>query len=100
MPVSNKTIVVWLMGPTSSGKSTIAKISVEKPIDSAMPVIHFDGDEIRDFFGADFGFAKNNRGRVVETLTHLDDKTSKAGSNIIVSALTTHQSAGDHIKRY
>ena len=88
---------LWLMGPTSSGKSTIAEYFVKALRDEDKTIIHYDGDEIRDFFGKDFGFSENNRGKVVETLAHLARKANEAGIDVVVSALTAHQTARDYI---
>ena len=88
---------LWLMGPTSSGKSTIAEQFVIELAKNDVTIIHYDGDEIREFFSEDFGFHEKNRGRVVEILAHLARKTNNAGINVIVSALTAHQSARDYI---
>lgn len=85
--------VLWLMGPTSSGKTTISNAVVKKLRDSGSQIIHFDGDEVRDFFGDNLGFKPEDRLRVVATLIHLADKVSKAGTNVIVSALTANPDA-------
>jgi len=57
------------------------------------PSMHFDGDEVRNFFGEGFGFEISDRQRVVATLVHLTNKTSDAGINVIVSALTASEDA-------
>ena len=59
----------------------------------------YDGDEIREIFHCDFGFAENDRLRVVNTLIHFANKTTKAGVYAIVSALTANQSARDCMRR-
>jgi len=87
------------MGPTSSGKSTIAEHFVGVLKENNISILHYDGDEIRDIFGENFGFSEDNRGQVVETLAHLARKANDAGINAVVSALTAHQSARDLIKR-
>jgi len=94
---TNFPYTLWLMGPTSSGKSTIAEQFVRELVKNNATIIHYDGDEIRDFFDKDFGFNENNRGRVVETLAHLAKKANDAGINVIVSALTAHQSSREYI---
>ena len=89
---------LWLLGPTSSGKTTIANQLVQtlsKKKD--LKVLHYDGDEVRRFFGKNYGFTETNRGQVVETLAHLATKANNAGINVIASALTAHQSARDYI---
>jgi adenylylsulfate kinase len=89
---------IWLMGPTSSGKSTLAENFANTLKENDIPILHYDGDEVRGFFGENFGFKEENRGRVVETLAYLARKANDAGINVVVSALTAHQSARDYIK--
>ena len=81
------------MGPTSSGKTTIGEALMARLRADEVPTMHFDGDEIRNFFGDDLGFKKSDRQRVVGTLVHLAQKTSEAGINAIVSALTASEDA-------
>jgi adenylylsulfate kinase len=94
-----KPYTIWLMGLTSSGKTTIAEHLVNIMKNKGIFILHYDGDEIRGFFGKDFGFTEGNRGRVVDTLAHLARKANDAGINVVVSALTAHQSARDHIRK-
>ncbi len=84
---------LWLMGPTSGGKTTIAEHLLERLRASGLPSMHFDGDEVRAFFGENLGFEDSDRQRVVATLVHLANKTSAAGVNAIVSALTASEDA-------
>jgi len=85
--------VLWLLGPTSSGKTTIGEHLLERLRAEGMPCMHFDGDEVRNFFGDDLGFKVSDRQRVVSTLVHLANKTSAGGVNVIVSALTASEDA-------
>ena len=48
--------VLWLLGPTSSGKTKIASDLLISLRGEKFPVIHFDGDEIRDLFGDSISF--------------------------------------------
>jgi adenylylsulfate kinase len=88
-----KPFVLWLMGPTSSGKTTLAEYFVSRWRGENVPVIHYDGDEVRDFFGRDHGFRPEDRMRVVGTLIHLSKKANAAGLNVVVSALTANPEA-------
>ncbi len=81
------------MGPTSSGKTTIGEHLLERLRAAGSPSMHFDGDEVRNFFGENLGFDVSDRQRVVATLVHLANKTSAAGVNVIVSALTASEDA-------
>jgi len=43
--------IFWLMGPTSSGKTTLAKLLNDRLFSANNYSLHFDGDEVRDTFG-------------------------------------------------
>jgi len=85
--------VLWLLGPTSAGKTTIAtELSMSLRMKN-IPVIHYDGDEVRNFFGDCLGFSAEERLRVVNTIVYLATKSVDAGLNVVVSALTANQNA-------
>jgi adenylylsulfate kinase-like enzyme len=86
------------MGPTSAGKTTLATRAVEHLRESGIPAIFYDGDEIREFFGSDFGFSLQARFRVVSVLAHLANKAAEAGLNVIVAAVTAGQDARDYVR--
>jgi len=90
-------LVLWLLGPTSCGKTTIARRLLSFMRKKQIPVIHYDGDEVRDFFGPELGFAKEQRFRVVKTLVHLTNKAAESGLNVIVSALTANPDARRYV---
>jgi adenylylsulfate kinase len=93
----NNYFIHWLMGPTSSGKTTIAENFTILTRKRSIPVIHYDGDEVRNFFGSDFGFAPGDRLKVVKTLVYLANKSAKAGSHVVVSALTANLDARKYV---
>ena len=97
--VEHHNFILWIMGPTSSGKTTLAVKLLQELRQKGRACIHFDGDEIRDLFGPDFGFEKKDRLRVIKTLVHLGNKAFESGLNVIISALTAHQDARDYIKQ-
>ena len=74
------------MGPTSGGKTTIGERLLERLRAEGVPAMHFDGDEVRNFFGDDLGFKKSDRQRVVYTLVHLANKTAAAGVITLAAA--------------
>ena len=61
-------------------------------------MVHYDGDEIRDMLGSGHGFSEEDRLKVVKNLTHLANKSASAGFNVIVSALTAHESSRKYIR--
>ncbi|MDP6344216.1 MAG: adenylyl-sulfate kinase, partial [Alphaproteobacteria bacterium] len=95
--MSQRPFILWLLGPTSSGKSTLAELLTLALRGREVPIIHFDGDEVRDFFGPGHGFAPADRQRVVATLVHLANKSREAGLNVVVSALTANPDARAYV---
>lgn len=87
------------MGPTSAGKTALANEVLRVLKQKGFGVIHYDGDEVRDFFGPGFGFNSENRLRVVSTLVHLVNKALGAGLNVIVSALTANSDARHFVRK-
>ena len=86
--------VLWLMGPTSAGKTTLASAFTEKLRRAgSMPVLHWDGDQVRDMIGDSLDFSSDSRLRVVRGLAVLAEATSNAGVLTVVSALTAHDNA-------
>lgn len=90
--------VLWLMGPTSAGKTTLATCILVRLRQDGIPAVLYDGDEVRDFFGPEFGFGSEQRLRVVSVLAHLANKASEAGLHVVVAALTAGEDARDHIR--
>jgi len=67
----NETFVLWVMGPTSAGKTTTGQHFVRDMRAANIPAIHYDGDEIRSFYGETLGFGREDRFRAVATCAHL-----------------------------
>ncbi|MBC8460157.1 MAG: adenylyl-sulfate kinase [Deltaproteobacteria bacterium] len=99
MQLTKEKAIVWIMGPTSAGKTTLAKEALHVLRKKGLGVIHYDGDEVRDFFGPDFGFNRENRLIVVSTIVHLANKSLDAGLNVIVSALTANSDARNFVRK-
>ena len=91
--------IFWLMGPTSSGKTTLAKLLYGRLLSANNFSFHFDGDEVRDAFGVNLGFSNNDRLLVVKTLVYAANKGLAAGGNVVVSALTAFDDARLYIKK-
>lgn len=89
--------VFWLMGPTSSGKTTIANYLIKRMRSQDVQIIHYDGDEVRAFFDQNLGFKNADRLRVVKTLVHLANKSIDAGLHVVVSALTANVEARHYV---
>ncbi len=91
--------VVWLMGPTSPGKTTLARslVQILRHQEKLTPV-HWDGDDVRNLLGENLDFSPESRFRVVRALALLAAITSDSGVLTIVSALTAHKDAHQLIR--
>ncbi len=84
--------VLWLLGPSAAGKTTLAaKIAAGLREKHNAASIFFDGDEVRNFYGDLIDFSSAGRLRVVSTLIELANKASLSGIVAIVAALTAHE---------
>lgn len=90
--------VLWLLGPTSAGKTTLGVHTVARLRAQGTPAILLDGDEIRDWFGAGLGFGMDSRLRVVSILVHLANKAADAGLHVVVAALTAGEDARSYVR--
>jgi adenylylsulfate kinase len=93
-----KGTVLWLMGPTSAGKSTLAEALLARLRADGHPAIFYDGDEMRALIGDSHGFSESDRLRTVSGLVHLANKAAEAGLDVIVAALTAHEDARAYVR--
>jgi adenylylsulfate kinase len=91
--------VLWLLGPSSSGKTTIGQEVARYRNDMGVSTLHFDGDEIRGFFGGNLGFKDEDRLRAVSICVHLANKAAAVGVDVVVSALTAREDARSLVKQ-
>ena len=91
--------ILWVMGPTSSGKTTLSHHIVEYLRMNGKSAVQYDGDEVRKFFGTDHSFSKSDRLKVVQTLVYLANKSLDAGLNVVVSALTANEDARNYVRK-
>lgn len=90
--------VLWMMGPTSAGKTTLAVLLHDHLRAKGRNILHIDGDEIRDMFGPKHGFQSGDRLLVVKFLSYFATKAVNSGTDVLVSALTASDDARTYIR--
>lgn len=66
-----KAPVIWFTGLSGSGKSTIAQKMIDNLKKRNVDCEHFDGDVLREIFGNDLGFSKEDRMKNIERVGYL-----------------------------
>lgn len=62
----SKPFTIWLIGPSASGKTTIAKELYKKIQNQVSKLIIIDGDNIRDLFDNKYGYDAISRSKVTK----------------------------------
>jgi adenylylsulfate kinase-like enzyme len=63
---TSEPFTIWLIGPSASGKSTIAKQLYQKIEKDVSKIIILDGDNIRDLFDNKYGYDSISRSKVTK----------------------------------
>lgn len=81
-------MVVWIMGLSGTGKSTLAGHLVKQLRDAGKTVVLLDGDVIRAVFGNDVDHSIEGRRKNAERLSHLTKLLSDQGVHVIAAVLS------------
>jgi adenylylsulfate kinase len=84
--------VVWITGLSGAGKSTLAAALTERLREACEPVVMFDGDELREVFGAVAANALNHgrEGRLALAMqyAHLCRILAAQGLTVVISTIS------------
>jgi cytidine diphosphoramidate kinase len=81
-------MVLWIIGMSGSGKTTIATQVVDRIREKHNNVILLDGDLIRDVFGNDVDHSIEGRLRNAERLSHLTKFISDQNVHVVAAVLS------------
>lgn len=81
-------MVVWIMGLSGTGKSTLAGHLVKQLRDAGKTVVLLDGDVIRAVFGNDVDHTIEGRSKNAERLSHLAKLLSDQGVHVVAAVLS------------
>jgi adenylylsulfate kinase len=85
-------VVVWITGPPSSGKSTLARALAGRLRDAGRPSCALDGDEVRGALVPPPGYDPEARDAFYATLARLAALLAAQGLVVVVAA-TAHREA-------
>lgn len=84
--------LIWITGHSGAGKTTLARITSEKLRALGVPVVRFDGDELRSIFGEQFGFSLDARRQLAYAYSRLCHKVSDCGVTVVIATISMFES--------
>ena len=97
--MKNKSFSIWLIGPTASGKTTVAKLIYSKIINLYSNVIIIDGDEVRNLYDYKLGYDFEARKKNMQRYIKLSKWLQNHNINIIAAINGAIQSDRDLLRK-
>jgi len=91
-----KNTIIWIVGNTQAGKTTLAKKLIKIIGDK---VIHLDGDKMRQTISKDLGFSKEDREENNLRIARLAKLLKEQGFRVIVSTICPYEELRLKIKK-
>lgn len=96
--------VYWVTGLSGAGKTTIGKLFYERLCEKKENVIFLDGDTLREVFGNDLGYEREDRFRCAMRYARLCRLLSSQGHDIVICTISMFHDVRswnrDNIERY
>ncbi len=90
--------VLWFMGLSGAGKTTIANIVEPELERRGFVVDHLDGDIVRTHLSKGLGFSKEDRDTNIARIGWVASRLARAGAAVIVSAISPYEEARRHAR--
>ena len=92
-------MVLWIIGLSGVGKTTLANLVVERIRESLNNVVLLDGDVIRALFPSDVDYTLAGRRRNAERLSNLSRFLSQEGIHVVAAVLSIFPDLQDWNRR-
>ena len=81
-------MVVWIIGMSASGKTTLAREVLKILRASGEPWLHLDGDRLRSILGGDLGHTLPERRKLGQRMVNLCSELDAQNLNVLASILS------------
>lgn len=89
---------VWFTGLPCSGKTTVARLALQKLERLGIPAELLDGDELRKDLSAGVGFSKEDRAKHLKRVSYLCQRLTKHGVVVLASVISPYRENRDHAR--
>jgi bifunctional enzyme CysN/CysC len=87
----NKSGVIWITGFSAAGKTSLARIVAHLLVNSDVPTIHLDGDDLRGIFGNKWGYTGKDRRELAKVYFRLCSLIAAQGKTVVISAVAMYE---------
>ena len=81
-------VVVWCTGPSGAGKTTLAKLIVDRLHREGTRALLLDGDELRETISAGLRFSPEDRSEHVRRIARLAKAHAEQGTVAVVATMS------------
>jgi adenylyl-sulfate kinase len=84
-------MVIWIIGLSGAGKTTLASAVVERVRSAGRKVVMLDGDAVRGMFGNDLGHTLEDRKKNADRICQLGKFLEMQGIDVVCAILSLFQ---------
>lgn len=96
--------VYWITGLSGAGKTTIGKLFFQQLREKKNNVLFLDGDTLREVFGNDLGYGKEDRFQCAMRYSRICKLLSEQGQDVVICTISMFRAVRDwnreHIENY
>lgn len=100
----SKGTVYWITGLSGAGKTTVGKLFFAQLREKKNNVIFLDGDTLREVFGNDLGYTKEERFQCAMRYSRICRLLSEQGQDVVICTISMFHAVREwnreHIKNY